>query len=119
MTTNTPTNYIKSRIANVQYNQPYRGATIVQCCIILDTGYVVTGESQFVARPDFEIAAAEKVAYAKAYDKLRTLFMFVILENHRGFNAKSRSITDYDIQNPAGAGLTQAEIDMLLTETVD
>lgn len=70
--------YIESRINNVDYY--FIAQTVTVCSIHLDNGFSVRGESACVNEKNFDIDIGKTIAYKNAFDKLWSLFGFLLAE---------------------------------------
>jgi hypothetical protein len=70
--------YIRSRITSVSYLNPV--GTLTVCVVLLDTGFVVTGESACVDPRNYREDMGHALAYEKAYNRLWELFGFLLAE---------------------------------------
>lgn len=74
--------YIRSRIVATSYMQILGTVTI--CCLVLDNGYSVRGESACVDPANYRQDIGEKLAHDDALRKLWPLFGFLLAEaRHR------------------------------------
>lgn len=75
--------HIESRIGSIDYHV-FPGTTITVCCIILDNGYAVTGQSAAASRANFDQELGEKIAYADAFRKIWALEGYLLRERLSG-----------------------------------
>lgn len=73
--------YIESRIADKQFTRLLPTVTI--CSIVLDNGYSVRGESACVNPENYNQEIGERIAYDNAFDKLWSLFGFLLAEKNK------------------------------------
>lgn len=71
--------YIQSRIKEVKYYH-LPDTTHTTCYIIIDNGFIATGESACISKDFFDPAIGQKIAYEKAFNKLWELFGFSEME---------------------------------------
>lgn len=79
--------FIKSRILTTTYTR--LGETLTHARIHLDNGYLVTGESACVNPANYNQEIGEKIAYQNAFDKLWSLFGFLLAEKNKINSTKS------------------------------
>jgi Phage protein (N4 Gp49/phage Sf6 gene 66) family len=74
--------YIRSRIASTLFQRlDGMGApTVTLCCIVLDNGYSVRGESACVDPANYDRSIGERLAADDAFRKLWPLFGFLLAE---------------------------------------
>lgn len=70
--------YIKSRIADVNYHR--RNETTTLCTITIDNGFSVHGYSACVDAANFRQDLGEKISYDNAFAQLWPLFGFLLAE---------------------------------------
>ncbi len=70
---------IAARICDKKFTRI--GETLTHCAIILDNGYVVTGESACVNPENYDQQIGERIAYDNAFSKLWSLFGFLLAED--------------------------------------
>lgn len=70
--------YIESRINDVAYY--FIDQTVTVCSIRIDNGFSVRGESACVNPANFDIEIGKTIAYKNAFDKLWSLFGFLLAE---------------------------------------
>lgn len=68
-----------SRITNVEYHRI--GETVTICSITLNNGYSVRGESACVDPKNYNQKIGERISYDNAFQKLWTLFGFLLAEH--------------------------------------
>lgn len=78
--------YIRSRIEGVEYHIPTD--TLTLCCLTLDNGFVVTGESACVDPSNFDEEVGQRIAYDNAFQKLWPLFGFLLAEQRHRTHAE-------------------------------
>lgn len=71
--------HIDSRIGGVDYHV-FPGTTVAVCCIVLDNGYAVTGQSAAASRANFDEELGQKIAYADVYGKIWALEGYLLRE---------------------------------------
>jgi hypothetical protein len=59
-------------VSIVQYHQ-FKGTTVTVCCITLDNGYCVIGESAAASPENFDAEIGRSIAYKNARDKIWAL----------------------------------------------
>lgn len=69
---------LESKIIGEQYHQ-FEGTTVTICCMTLENGFNVVGESACISPVNFDAEIGKKVARDDAFNKLWKLY---------GFNAK-------------------------------
>lgn len=69
---------LESKIKEVQYHQ-FDGTTVTVCCMTLENGFNVIGESACISPAYFDDEIGKKVARENAFEQLWKLY---------GFNAK-------------------------------
>ena len=69
---------LESKIIGEQYHQ-FEGTTVTICCMTLENGFNVIGESSCIDRANFDAEIGKKVARDNAFKQLWKLY---------GFNAK-------------------------------
>lgn len=72
--------YIQSRIREITFVK--LGETLTHCTIALDNGYLVTGESACVNPANYNQEIGEKIAHDNAFNKLWSLFGFLLAEEN-------------------------------------
>ena len=78
------TEYMKSCIRDVGFVRI--GEKVTVCCIELDNGYCVLGQSACVSPENYNQEIGEKIAYDNAFDKLWPLFGFLLAERKKESN---------------------------------
>lgn len=71
--------YIESRIKEVKYYH-LPDSTHTACYIIIDNGFIVTGESACISADFYDPELGRNISYDKAFNKLWELFGFVAKE---------------------------------------
>ena len=61
--------HLESLVDSVQY-LVFPGTTMTVCCLILKSGFAVTGESACINPDDFDEAIGREIARANAIDQL-------------------------------------------------
>lgn len=67
----TPTR-VNSLVVNEQYHV-FDGTTVTVCCLTLENGFAVVGESAPVSPENFDAELGRKIAYQSARDKIWAL----------------------------------------------
>lgn len=70
--------YLKSRVANVEYHRPTE--TLTLCVMTMVNGYFVTGESACADPANYNQEIGESVAYGNAFAKLWALEGYLLRE---------------------------------------
>lgn len=71
---------MQSRIADVKFHK--LGPVLTHCTILLDNHYSVTGESACVNPENYNQEIGEKISYDNAFQKLWSLFGFLLAESN-------------------------------------
>lgn len=71
---------MEKRIVDVSWTRI--GETLTHATIKLDNGYLVTGESACVNPANYNKEIGEKIAYDNAFQKLWSLFGFLLAESN-------------------------------------
>ncbi len=74
------TTNVENLVKQIQYYQ-FPNTTMVVCCVTMDNGYNVTGESSCVNKDDFDIELAKSIAKTKALAKVQALNAFREMDN--------------------------------------
>lgn len=69
---------IEARISSTEFSRLTE--TLTHCCITLDNGFTVTGESACVNAENYNQEIGERIAYDNAFLKLWPLFGFLLAE---------------------------------------
>lgn len=75
---------LESKIEEVQYHQ-FDGTTVTVCCMTLENGFNVIGESACISPAYFNAEIGKKVARDNAFEKLWEFY---------GFNAKQQAFKE-------------------------
>ncbi len=75
---------LESKIEEVQYHQ-FDGTTVTVCCMTLENGFNVIGESACISPAYFNAEIGKKVARDNAFEKLWKFY---------GFNAKQQAFKE-------------------------
>ncbi len=59
---------VKDRIARTQYHQ-FPNTNLTVCCLTLDNGFNVTGESNCLNNKEFNESIGQQIAYDRAFEK--------------------------------------------------
>jgi hypothetical protein len=79
----TPADLDAKIVADMYYVFP--GTTLTVCCLVLENGYAVTGQSAAASPENFDAQLGEKIAYAEARDKIWALEGYLLREKlHNG-----------------------------------
>lgn len=70
--------YMESRISAKTFTR--LSGTLTHCSIVLDNGFIVTGESACVYEENYNQEIGERIAYDNAFAKLWPLFGFRLAE---------------------------------------
>jgi Phage protein (N4 Gp49/phage Sf6 gene 66) family len=74
---------LDAKIAGEMYHV-FPGTTLTVCCLVLENGYTVTGESAAVSPENFDAEIGRKIARAEARDKIWQLEGYLLRERlHR------------------------------------
>jgi hypothetical protein len=63
---------LDAKITQVMYHR-FPGTTLTVCALVLENGYVVTGESAAASPANYDQEVGEKIAYGEARDKIWAL----------------------------------------------
>lgn len=77
---------LESKIKSEQYHQ-FDNTTVTVCCLTLQNGFNVIGESACISPAYFDAEIGKKVAREKAFDQLWKLY---------GFNAKQEQLIKFE-----------------------
>ena len=70
---------LDAKIVAEQYHV-FPGTTLTVCCLMLQNGYTVTGESAAVSAENFDAEIGQKIARAEARDKIWQLEGYLLRE---------------------------------------
>ncbi len=70
---------LDAKIVGEQYHV-FPGTTLTVCCLLLENGYVVTGESAAASPENFDRVIGMKIARAEARDKIWQLEGYLLRE---------------------------------------
>lgn len=74
---------LDAKIAGEMYHV-FPGTTLTVCCLVLENGFTVTGESAAVSPENFDAEIGQKIARAEARDKIWQLEGYLLRERlHR------------------------------------
>ena len=88
-TTKLTPEILESKIIGEQYHQ-FEGTTVTICCMTLENGFNVVGESACISPVDFDAEIGKKVARENAFEQLWKLY---------GFNAKQEQLNEQEWLN--------------------
>lgn len=74
------TEQMERRIHRVTYHR-LPGTSLTICCMVLDNGWIATGESACVDPGNYDQFVGERLAYHKAFGTLWPLFGFMLAED--------------------------------------
>lgn len=75
---------LDAKISQALYHV-FPGTTLTVCCLVLQNGFAVTGESAAASPDNFDAETGRKIAYAEARDKIWQLEGYLLREKlHAG-----------------------------------
>lgn len=90
---------LESKILTEQYHQ-FPSTTVTICCLTLENGFNVIGESACISPTNFDEKIGKKVARDNAFDKLWQLY---------GFNAKQQAFNEWTNFTMQGKSLSEVK----------
>lgn len=87
-TTKLTPEILESKIKDVQYHQ-FEGTTVTVCCMTLENGFNVIGESACISPANFDAEIGKTVACDNAFEQLWKLY---------GFDAKQHQLNAINAQ---------------------